>query len=392
MTVQAFYDEARAIAPWIVETRRALHRVPEEGFHEEKTRAIIREKLTELGVPFAAEQTWIIATVQGGRPGKTVALRADFDALPVTEPVGCPFRSEHEGWMHACGHDAHTAMLLGAAKLLMNHRDLLRGAVRLLFQPAEETDGGALPMVRAGAMEGVCAVYGLHVQPYLNVGQIDTRLGTLNAATNEVRLTVHGRSSHAAHPDEAVDAAVCAAQLLTALQTAVSRSASPLKPCVLTFGEIHGGTACNVICDEVKLNGTLRTVDPELRTLMKRRIREISAGIAAAFGATVDVEITDGYSALINAPAEAARALRLAGELLGRENALLRADPSMGGEDFSFFAEQAPAAFFHLGCASQQPAAPLHSAGFTVDERCLPIGSVMHCALVFDKLNEEAES
>ena len=128
MTVQAFYDEARAIAPWIVETRRALHRVPEEGFHEEKTRAIIREKLTELGVPFAAEQTWIIATVQGGRPGKTVALRADFDALPVTEPAGCPFRSEHEGWMHACGHDAHTAMLLGAAKLLMNHRDLLRGA------------------------------------------------------------------------------------------------------------------------------------------------------------------------------------------------------------------------------------------------------------------------
>ena len=388
MTVQAFYDEARAIAPWIVETRRALHRVPEEGFHEEKTRAIIREKLTELGVPFAAEQTWIIATVQGGRPGKTVALRADFDALPVTEPVGCPFRSEHEGWMHACGHDAHTAMLLGAAKLLMNHRDLLRGAVRLLFQPAEETDGGALPMVRAGAMEGVCAVYGLHVQPYLNVGQIDTRLGTLNAATNEVRLTVHGRSSHAAHPDEAVDAAVCAAQLLTALQTAVSRSASPLKPCVLTFGEIHGGTACNVICDEVKLNGTLRTVDPELRTLMKRRIREISAGIAAAFGATVDVEITDGYSALINNPAEAARALRLAGELLGRENAMLRADPSMGGEDFSFFAEQAPAAFFHLGCWD----APLHSAGFTVDERCLPIGSVMHCALVFDKLNEEAES
>ena len=279
----------------------------------------------------------------------------------------------------------------GAARL-STLSDLLRGAVRLLFQPAEETDGGALPMVRAGAMEGVCAVYGLHVQPYLNVGQIDTRLGTLNAATNEVRLTVHGRSSHAAHPDEAVDAAVCAAQLLTALQTAVSRSASPLKPCVLTFGEIHGGTACNVICDEVKLNGTLRTVDPELRTLMKRRIREISAGIAAAFGATVDVEITDGYSALINNPAEAARALRLAGELLGRENAMLRADPSMGGEDFSFFAEQAPAAFFHLGCASQQPAAPLHSAGFTVDERCLPIGSVMHCALVFDKLNEEAES
>ena len=390
MTVQAFYDEARGIAPWIVETRRALHRVPEEGFHEEKTRAIIREKLTELGVPFAAEQTWIIATVPGELPGRTAALRADFDALPVTEPAGCPFRSEHEGWMHACGHDAHTAMLLGAAKILMNHRSELRGAVRLLFQPAEETDGGALPMVQAGAMEGVCAVYGLHVQPYLNVGQIDTRPGTLNAATNEIRLTVRGKSGHAARPDEAVDAIVCAAQLLTALQTAVSRSASPLKPCVLTFGEIHGGTACNVICGEVRLHGTLRTVDPQLRALMKRRIREISAGIAAAFGAEIDVEINDGYSALINDPAEAARALRLAGELLGAQNALTRADPSMGGEDFSFFAEQAPGAFFHLGCAAQQPAAPLHSADFVVDERCLPIGSAMHCALVFDKLNEEA--
>ena len=390
MTVQAFYDDARNIAPWIVETRRALHRVPEEGFHEEKTRAIIREKLTELGVPFAAEQTWIIATVPGELPGRTVALRADFDALPVTEPAGCPFRSEHEGWMHACGHDAHTAMLLGAAKILMNHRSELRGAVRLLFQPAEETDGGALPMVQAGAMEGVCAVYGLHVQPYLNVGQIDTRPGTLNAATNEIRLTVRGKSGHAARPDEAVDAIVCAAQLLTALQTAVSRSASPLKPCVLTFGEIHGGTACNVICGEVRLHGTLRTVDPQLRALMKNRVREISAGIAAAFGAEIDVEINDGYSALINDPAEAARALRLAGELLGPQNALTRADPSMGGEDFSFFAEQAPGAFFHLGCATQQPAAPLHSADFVVDERCLPIGSAMHCALVFDKLNEEA--
>lgn len=391
MTIQQFYDEARAIAPWIVETRRALHRVPEEGFHEEKTRALIRERLTELGVPFVAQQTWIIATVSGERPGKTVALRADFDALPVTEPEGCPFRSEHEGWMHACGHDAHTAMLLGAAKLLMNHRSELPGAVRLLFQPAEETDGGALPMVQAGAMEGVCAVYGLHVQPYLNVGQIDTRPGTLNAATNEIRLTVRGKSGHAARPDEAVDAVVVAAQLLTALQTAVSRSASPLKPCVLTFGEIHGGTACNVICGEVHLHGTLRTVDPQLRALMKNRIREISAGIAAAFGAQIDVEINDGYSALINDPAEAARALRLAGELLGHQNALTRADPSMGGEDFSFFAEQAPGAFFHLGCASKQPAAPLHSADFQVDERCLPIGSAMHCALVFEKLNEEAK-
>lgn len=388
MNIQEMYEEARTIAPWISDARRALHRIPEPGFSEWKTQAYLCGKLDELGVPYATERTWIIATIQGAHAGPTVALRADIDALPVNEPEGCPFRSEHEGWMHACGHDAHAAIQLGAAKLLMRHRDALHGNVRLLFQPAEETDGGAKPMTEAGAMDGVSRVFGLHVQPYMNVGNIDTRYGTLNAATNEVNIVVRGRSGHAARPDACVDAIVCAAQIVTVLQTAISRSLSPLKPGVLSLGMIQGGSAKNIICDEVRFGGTLRTVDPESRALMKRRIREISEGVAQAFGAQAEVAFGDGYSALINHDAEVDRVLRLGKALLGEAHANLRREPSMGGEDFSFFVERAPGAFYHLGCSAGQPAAALHSRGFSLDERCLPIGAAMQTALAMDALNE----
>lgn len=386
MDIQTLRSMAGELAPWIVQQRRALHRIPEKGFSEFKTQKIICELLDSLSIPYETERTWVIATISGVKPGPTVALRADIDALPVTEPEGCPFRSEHEGWMHACGHDAHTAIQLGAAKLLSTLRGELSGTVRLLFQPAEETEGGAKPMVEAGAMQGVDAVYGLHVQPYLNVGQIDSRPGCLNASTDSVALTVRGVSGHAARPEQCVDAIVCAAQLLNALQTVVSRSVSPLKPAVLTFGTIQGGVAQNVICDRVELRGTLRTADPGVRALMQRRIREVCQGVAAACGAAVDVEILEGYAPLINDPGEVERVFRLGRALLGSENVLLRAEPSMGGEDFSYFAEEAPGAFYHLGCSAQQPAPTLHSCDFHLDERCLPIGAALQCALVLDRL------
>lgn len=388
MNVQQFYTEAQQIAPWIVDIRRSLHRIPETGFQEFKTQKFIQNKLDELGIPYTSERTWTIGTIEGAHPGPTVALRADIDALPVTEPEGCEFRSEHEGWMHACGHDGHTAVLFGAAKLLLAHRDELHGSVRLLFQPAEETDGGAEPMVAAGAMDGVDAVYGLHLQPYLNVGKIDSCPGTLNAATNAFELVIHGKSGHAARPNEGIDAIVCAAHLITALQTAVSRSAPPIKPCVLSMGTIEGGTAKNVICDEVRIGGTLRTADPEMRTLMKRRLHEICAGVAATFGATIDVVLKEGYAALVNDAHEVDRLFRVAKDLLGDENVLLNRNPSMGGEDFSYFLEKAPGAFYHLGCATQQPAPALHTHEFYIDERCLPIGAALQCGLVFDYIKE----
>ena len=378
-----------AQADWIIEKRRQLHRIPEKGFAEFKTQKVIRDTLDELGIPYTTERTWVIGMIEGALPGDVVGLRADIDALPIEEPEGCPFRSEHPGMMHACGHDAHTAILLGAAKVLMSIRDQLPGRVKLLFQPAEETVGGAEPMVAAGAMENphVDRVYGLHVMPNLPLGTIETRVGTLNASTDSVRITIHGVAGHGAYPERSTDAIVCTAQVISALQTVISRNLSPLSSAVLTFGVIEGGTAPNIICDKVTLRGTLRTANSETRALMKQRIEEVTTGVAQAMGCTADVNIIPGYAALVNDAQEAMRIRRVAGRLFGEENAVEKPEPSMGGEDFSFFSDCAPGAFFHVGCSAPEkmPAPPLHSKDFAPDERCLTIGALMHVALVLDR-------
>ncbi len=389
MDVQDLYARAQDIAPWTVEKRRALHRIPECGFQEFKTQRMITDTLSALNIPYTTERTWVIGTIGSGE-GPTIALRADMDALPVVEPEGCAFRSEHDGWMHACGHDAHMAIQLAAARILREMT--LPGTVRLLFQPAEETDGGAEPMVAAGAMQGVDAVYGLHVQPYMNVGCIDSRPGTLNAATDSVEIIVRGVSGHAARPEQCVDAIVCASQMVSTLQTVVSRSVTPLKPAVLTFRTLQGGDAPTVLCERDTLRGTLRTADEDIRNHLKNRIKEICRGTAEAFGAEAEVTITSGYCALINDSAEVDRVFRLGRILLGEKNVSLREAPSMGGEDFSYFCAEAPGAFYHLGCASCQPSPTLHSRDFVLDERCLPIGAALECALVLDKMNEINQS
>ena len=373
---------------WMVDIRRRFHRIPERGFAEVKTQQVIMETLDALGIPYTTERTWVVGVIEGALPGQVVALRADMDALPLEEPEGLPFRSEHPGMMHACGHDAHMTMVLGAAKVLMGMRDRLPGTVKLLFQPAEETDGGAEPMVQRGVMENphVDRVYGLHVQPYLPVGVIETRAGTLNASTDDVELTIHGRSSHGAYPESGADAIVCAAQVITSLQTLVSRNVSPLASAVLSLGMISGGTAGNIICDRVSLRGTLRTANGEIRAMMKRRIAEVASGVAAAMGCTAEVRITSGYAALVNDEAEAGRVMRVGARLLGEKNVVRKAAPSMGGEDFSFFCERVPGAFFHLGCVKKEdmPAPLLHSRDFHLDEDCLTVGAMMHVALVLD--------
>ena len=373
---------------WMVDIRRRLHRIPERGFAEVKTQQVIMETLDALGIPYTTERTWVVGVIEGVLPGQVVALRADMDALPLEEPEGLPFRSEHPGMMHACGHDAHMTMVLGAAKVLMGMRDRLPGTVKLLFQPAEETDGGAEPMVQRGVMENphVDRVYGLHVQPYLPVGVIETRAGTLNASTDDVELTIHGRSSHGAYPESGADAIVCAAQVITSLQTLVSRNVSPLASAVLSLGMITGGTAGNISCDRVSLRGTLRRANGEIRAMMKRRIAEVASGVAAAMGCTAEVCITSGYAALVNDEAEAGRVMRVGARLLGEKNVVRKAAPSMGGEDFSFFCERVPGAFFHLGCVKKEdmPAPLLHSRDFHLDEDCLTVGAMMHVALVLD--------
>lgn len=388
MNDQQLKSLVEAEKEWIIGMRRKLHRIPEDGFQEFKTQRAIMDALDEIGIPYTTERTWVIGLIEGALPGETVALRADMDALPMTEPEGCPFRSEHEGMMHACGHDAHVAMALGAAKVLYGLRDQLHGKVKLLFQPAEESVGGAEPMVKAGAMENphVDRVYGIHVMPNLPVGKVETRMGTLNASTDTVKITVRGKAGHGAYPDLGTDTIVCAAQVITALQTVVARNVSPLQSAVLTIGVIEGGTAQNIICDEVRMRGTLRTANSELRSMMKARIEAIAKNVAMGMGCEAEVDVIPGYAALVNDDHEAARVKRVAARLFGEENVLEKAAPSMGGEDFSFFSDCAPGAFFHVGCVSPEwmPAPPLHSRDFRIDENCLTVGTLMHVALALD--------
>lgn len=371
---------------WAISTRRALHRIPEPGFEEVKTRALIREKLTEIGVPFTEENGWITALVKGDKPGPVTALRADFDALPVTEPEGCPFRSEHEGYMHACGHDMHTAIMLATARLLMRVKGEMAGSAKLLFQPAEETVGGAKPMADAGVMDNpkVDRVYGLHVMPYLVTGQAECRPGTLNASTDTVKIEIIGKSSHGAYPDRGEDAILCACQVVTALQSIVSRNVSPLESAVLTIGKIEGGRASNILCDRVTLTGTLRTANRELREKMINRIESIARGVSEGMGQKASVTLSEGYAALVNDDAHAERVLQTARRLLGADSVFVKAAPSMGGEDFSYFLEKAPGAFFHLGCSPDKDhlTAPLHSESFSPDEKCMEYGVLMEAALV----------
>ena len=378
---------------WAVEKRHALHRIPEEGFKEFKTQKAICEALDELGIPYTTERTWVVGLIEGALPGRTIALRAEMDALPVTEPKGLPYRSQHDGWMHACGHDIHMAIQLGAARILNHFKDQLHGNVKLLFQPAEETEGGGKPMVNAGVLENphVDACYGLHVQSRLPLGTVETRSGTLNASTDEIRLDILGRGGHAAYPESSVDAIVIAAQIVTALQTLVSRNVSPLNSVVLSFGIVQGGTAENVICDHVILEGTLRTTDPKQRIFAITRIDKIARSVAEALGGNSKLTVTEGYAPLVNHSREAELVLDIARELYGNVHVITKDAPSMGGEDFSYFIEETPGAFYHIGCTSadRMPAPPLHNKNFAPNEECIRQGIEMQAAIVLRETGTE---
>ena len=387
MTICEIMALAEKHAAWAIERRRDLHRVPELDWDLPKTSRIVTDALDEMGIGYSRIRTGVVALISGKGPGRTVGLRADMDALPVTEPDGCPFGSTHPGRMHACGHDVHTAVLLGTARALLECD--FPGQVKLLFQPAEEADGGAEPMIEAGCMEDphVDEVYGLHVMPYLPAGHIECREGALNAASDLVDITVYGRSGHGAYPDQSRDAIVCAAQLVTALQTLVSRNVSPLQTAVLSMGTIEGGTANNVICGQVHMTGTLRTLSPELRAFLKDRICQAAQGVAQAMDCRAEVRLVPSYCALINPPQYARGVLDIARELVGEDRTHVKEASSMGAEDFAYYLLHAPGAFYHLGCGFEgQENAPLHAAGFRVNEDCVQYGIAMQTALTLKAL------
>ena len=366
-----------AVAERAIAIRREIHRFPELGFEEERTAAVVERELDALGVEHRrVAKTGVIGIVRGALPGNVAGLRADMDALPLDERSGEPFSSEVSGKMHACGHDAHTAMLLGAARVLAAQRNSLHGTTVLLFQPAEEGPGGALPMIAAGAMDDprIDAVAMLHVDPRLDTGTIGFIGGVCNAAADEFKVTIEGRGGHGAAPHTAVDAIPCAAAAVLALQNIAAREIDPIKTVVVTIGTIAGGYRNNIIADRVTMTGTFRSQAAEVREGLEARARRIVEGVAAAYGATATLEVTYGYPAVVNDPV-LADSFR---EYLARASALPveRPAPTMGGEDFAYFAQRAPGLLIRHGIRSERAGSvhPGHSALFRVDERALAYG------------------
>lgn len=365
--------------------RHHIHAHPELSFQEFNTAAFIAARLQEWGISFQSglAGTGIVALIEGRNPSsRIIALRADMDALPIQEMNDVPYKSTNAGVMHACGHDVHSACLLGAAKLLQATRTEWEGTVKLIFQPGEEKHpGGASLLIKEGVLENPkpSAIVALHVYPHLPFGQLGFRLGQYMASADEIYITVKGRGGHAALPHQTVDPIVIAANLLVSLQQVISRQCNPLSPSVLSFGKIQGGVAGNVIPDEVKLEGTLRCFDETWRAKAHEIIKTHTEGLCRAMGGDAVVDIPMGYPSLFNDPILTDKVRTMATQVVGESN-VIDLDLRMAAEDFSFYTHQVPGCFFRLGTAHNgQFEKPVHNAGFDIYDEAIGIGVRMFC-------------
>lgn len=376
---------AAAVTPAVVAWRRDFHAHPELSNREQRTAAAVAKALEAMGVDdvkTGVAHHGVVALIRGKQPGPTVALRADMDALPIQEQTGLEFASQNKGVMHACGHDAHTAILLGTAKVLVQLRDELPGTVKLIFQPAEEgappgEEGGARLMIRQGVLENppVAAIFALHVNSELEAGKISTRPGPLLASVDRFRVTVKGRQSHAAMPWLGCDPIVASAQIITALQTIASRKVDARQPVVVSVGIVRGGEAWNIIPDSVALEGTIRTHDADVRRQAGEEFRRLVEQTAAAHGATAEIEFSDYGPVVFNDPDLTARMRPALVQAVGEEN-VVEADRVMGGEDFAHYAQKVPGLYLFLGIRNEKLGAvhPVHTPQFTIDEAALTVG------------------
>lgn len=391
VTTTRLYNDIDEMLPGLVADRRYLHENPELGCEEFVTSAFVIDRLKALGVEdiqTGINVTGVTGLIRGTKEGagRVVLVRADMDALPILEENDVEYRSKIDGKMHACGHDAHTAILLGLARVLMDRRDQFSGAVKVLFQPSEERGpGGAKDMIAAGVLENphVDAVFALHMAQDLPLGTISIREGAALASADGFKVTIQGKGGHGAHPDKTVDPVVVGAHLITALQTIVSRNVDPIESAVVTVGALHTGLAGNVIPDTAELVGTVRTLNTDVQTMIVGRLEELVTGLCAAMGATGTLEYQYGVPPTINA-AEAAKLIRgVAGTIVG-EDKVVSPPPSMGGEDFSYFLMERPGAMFMVG--SKNPERGLiwghHHPKFDIDEDSLAVGLEVMAATV----------
>ena len=381
--------------PEVQSIRRHLHQHPELSMQEFQTAEFISQKLNEYGISYQnnVAQTGIVGIVKGQQTGdKVIALRADMDALPITEANEIPYKSIHPGIMHACGHDVHMASLLGVAKILQNTRDQWGGMVKLIFQPSEESyPGGASLMIGEGVLQNPAprAIFGQHVAPQIETGKVGIRNGMYMASTDEIYLTVRGKGGHAAMPHLSVDPVLIASHIVVALQQIVSRNATPWTPTVLSFGRIIGEGRMNVIPEQVKLDGTIRTFDEKWRSMAHEKIQQMAQSIALSMGGECDVDILKGYPFLVNDEVLSNNFKKYATEFLGAEN-IVELDLSMTAEDFAFYSQQIPACFYRLGTRndSRGITSNVHTSTFNVDENALKTGMGLMAWVAINQLNE----
>ena len=370
-------EEARALREEVVGLRHEVHRHPELGWHETQTQALILRELGRLGIPCQAVcGTGVIAELRGPSDGPIIGLRADMDALPIEEQTEAPYASVHPGMMHACGHDCHVAMLLTAARILKAHEDEICGMVRLIFQPAEEIIEGAKAMCALPQLAELDLIFGAHVWIDLPVGTFSIEEGPRMASADNLYLTVRGKSAHGANPHRGVDAIVAACGVVGALQTVVSRAADPLEPLVVTIGTIEGGTSPNILADEVRMSGTVRSFNAAVRDESEARLEQTACAAAQSFGAECSFTYSRCTPATVNAPEPTLRARRAAVRLFG-EDSLVHLEKTTGGEDFAWYLSRVPGCYLFIGAGSEGKCCPHHHGHFDIEEEALVNGTAL---------------
>ncbi len=395
-------EAAEALRPQLIAQRRDFHMHPELSNREERTARVVADKLRALGfdeVRTNVARHGVVALLKGVKPGPVVAVRADMDALPINETMDVPYKSLLPGVKHACGHDAHTAIGLGVAEVLSKMRGEIHGSVKFIFQPAEEgapngEEGGATLMIKEGALENPkpLAIYGLHTTTEIDVGKVGWRAGGAQAAADSFTITIRGKSVHAATPQKGVDTIVVAAECVTALQTVKSRRIDTFQPVILTIGTIHGGTKRNIITDEVKMEGTVRTLDEETRNSMEKLMRETLAGVCSAYGAKFDFDYQRTTEIVFNDPKLVEGSLPALRRMAGDKN-VIEAPMRMGAEDFSYYEKVVPGFFYRLGSGNPKKGivAEAHTPEFDIDEECLVVGVKTMTGMVIDFLERQSK-
>ena len=372
---------------WLVEIRRTIHKHPELGFEEVETSKLISESLEKFGLEVrkGLAKTGVVGLLKGKKPGKTVAIRADMDALPMDEVNAVPYASKIKGKMHACGHDAHVTILLGVARFFSSVPDRVNGNIKWIFQPAEEGGGGGRVMTEEGVLDNpkVDAIFGAHVFHFLSVGKVGIYDREGLAAADRFTLKIIGKGGHAASPHVSKDPILAAGHLITQIHSIVSRNVNPLESGVITIGKVSGGTATNIIPDEVELVGTVRSLNPQVREELKSRIEQVTQGVARSFSMDYRFVFEYGYPVLINDSEMSELVATACSKGIGKENVEVL-KPSMGGEDFAYYLEKVPGSFFRLGCRNEAKGIvhPYHSSLFDIDEEVLPFGVEMFVRVI----------